>query len=189
MLDKCDKLLLGGGMVFTFYKARGLDIGKSLVEDEKLDLARFLEIKAKTKGVELIMPTDVVIADSFSPDAISKTISINNIRNNWMGLDIGNQSIKTFKETLQDCKTVIWNGPMGVCEFEKFAVGTQEIANTLVELTEKGAITIVGGGDSVAAINKIGIAKKISHISTGGGASLALLENKELPGIAALDDI
>ncbi len=189
LLDKCDKLLLGGGMVFTFYKARGLDIGKSLVEDEKLDLARFLEIKAKTKGVELIMPTDVVIADSFSPDAISKTISINNIRNNWMGLDIGNQSIKTFKETLQDCKTVIWNGPMGVCEFEKFAVGTQEIANTLVELTEKGAITIVGGGDSVAAINKIGIAKKISHISTGGGASLALLENKELPGIAALDDI
>ena len=189
LLDRCDKLLLGGGMIFTFYKARGLNIGKSLVEDEKLELARFLEIKARTKGVRLIMPTDVVIADRFSPDAISKTVSTNSIKNNWMGLDIGVQSVKTFKETLRDCKTVIWNGPMGVCEFEKFAVGTQEIANTLVELTEKGAITIVGGGDSVAAINKIGIAKKISHISTGGGASLALLENKALPGIAALDDI
>ena len=189
LLDKCDKLLLGGGMIFTFYKARGLEIGKSLVEDVKLDLARFLEIKAKEKGVELIIPTDIVMAESFSPDANAENISANDIKNNWMGLDIGNKSIETFKETLKDCKTIIWNGPMGVCEFEKFSIGTQEIAKTLVELTEKGAITIIGGGDSVAAINKIGVVDKVSHVSTGGGASLALLKDKTLPGIAALDDM
>ncbi|BDA39481.1 phosphoglycerate kinase [Candidatus Atelocyanobacterium thalassae] len=189
LLDKCDKLLLGGGMIFTFYKARGLNVGKSLVEDEKLDLARSLEIKAKAKGVELIIPNDIVIADSFSPDAIFETTSINNIKDNWIGLDIGHQSIKAFRETLKNCKTVIWNGPMGVCEFDQFAIGTQKIAHTLVELTEKGTTTIIGGGDSVAAINKIGVANKVSHISTGGGASLALLKDKMLPGIAALDDM
>jgi phosphoglycerate kinase len=188
LLEKVDKLIIGGGMIFTFYKARGLAVGKSLVEEDKLELAKSLEAKAKQRGVDLLLPTDVVIADNFSPDANAQTVSIDSIPDGWMGLDIGPDSIKTFQAALADCKTVIWNGPMGVFEFDKFAAGTEAIAHTLDELTGKGAITIIGGGDSVAAVEKVGVAEKMSHISTGGGASLELLEGKTLPGIAALDD-
>ena len=186
LLDKCDKLLIGGGMIFTFYKARGLSVGKSLVEEDKLELAKSLEEKAKEKGVELLLPTDVVVADDFAPDANSKTVSIEEIPDGWMGLDIGPDSIKVFQDALADCKAVIWNGPMGVFEFDKFAAGTEAIANTLSEKSD--AVTIIGGGDSVAAVEKVGVADKMSHISTGGGASLELLEGKTLPGIVALDD-
>ncbi|NJM27920.1 MAG: phosphoglycerate kinase, partial [Pseudanabaena sp. RU_4_16] len=188
LLGKVDKLLLGGGMIFTFYKARGLAVGKSLVEEDKLELARSLEAIAKERGVQFLLPTDVVIADNFKPDANSQTVSINDIPDGWMGLDIGPDSVKVFQDALADCQTVIWNGPMGVFEFDKFAVGTEAIANTLAGLTGKGAITIIGGGDSVAAVEKVGVADRMSHISTGGGASLELLEGKVLPGIAALND-
>lgn len=188
LLEKVDKLLIGGGMIFTFYKARGLNVGKSLVEDEFLDLAKLLEAKAKEKGVQLLLPTDVVVADKFDKDAEAKTVSVENIPDGWMGLDIGPDSVKVFQDALTDCKSVIWNGPMGVFEFDKFAKGTEAIARTLADLTKTGAITIIGGGDSVAAVEKVGVADQMSHISTGGGASLELLEGKVLPGIAALDE-
>jgi phosphoglycerate kinase len=188
LLEKVDKLLIGGGMIFTFYKARGLSVGKSLVEDDKLELAKSLEAKAKERGVALLLPTDVVVADKFAADAESKTVSIESIPDGWMGLDIGPDSVKAFQEALSECQTVIWNGPMGVFEFDKFAAGTEAIARTLADLTKQGATTIIGGGDSVAAVEKVGVAEQMSHISTGGGASLELLEGKELPGIAALDD-
>lgn len=188
LLEKVDKLLIGGGMIFTFYKARGLNVGKSLVEDEFLDLAKLLEAKAKEKGVQLLLPTDVVVADKFDKDAEAKTVSVENIPDGWMGLDIGPDSVKVFQDALADCKSVIWNGPMGVFEFDKFAKGTEAIARTLADLTKTGAITIIGGGDSVAAVEKVGVADQMSHISTGGGASLELLEGKVLPGIAALDE-
>ena len=188
LLDKVDKLLIGGGMIFTFYKARGLNVGKSLVEDEFLELAKKLEAKAKEKGAALLLPTDVVIADNFSPDANAQTVSVENIPDGWMGLDIGPDSVKVFQDALADCKTVIWNGPMGVFEFEKFAKGTEAIAHSLAAITKTGAVTIIGGGDSVAAVEKVGVAEQMSHISTGGGASLELLEGKVLPGIAALND-
>jgi phosphoglycerate kinase len=188
LLDKVDKLLIGGGMIFTFYKARGLAVGKSLVEEDKLDLARALEAKAKEKGVELLLPTDVVLADNFAPDANSQTVSVDAIPDGWMGLDIGPDSVKAFQAALETCQSVIWNGPMGVFEFDKFAAGTKAIAETLATLTPKGVTTIIGGGDSVAAVEKVGVADQMSHISTGGGASLELLEGKVLPGIAALDD-
>ena len=188
LLDKVNKLLIGGGMIFTFYKARGLSVGKSLVEEDKLDLAKSLEVKAQEKGVELLLPTDVVVADNFAADANAQTVSADAIPDGWMGLDIGPDSVKVFQEALKQCKSVIWNGPMGVFEFDKFAVGTEAIAHTLAELTPQGVTTIIGGGDSVAAVEKVGVAEQMSHISTGGGASLELLEGKELPGIAALDD-
>lgn len=188
LLEKCDKLILGGGMIFTFFKARGLSVGKSLVEEDKLELARTLEAKAKERGVEFLLPTDVVVADNFAPDANSQTVDINNIPDGWMGLDIGPESVKVFQAALADCKTVIWNGPMGVFEFDKFAVGTEAIAKTLADISKTGATTIIGGGDSVAAVEKVGLADQMSHISTGGGASLELLEGKVLPGIAALDE-
>ncbi|HEY9736010.1 MAG TPA: phosphoglycerate kinase, partial [Trichocoleus sp.] len=188
LLEKVDKLVIGGGMIFTFYKARGLNVGKSLVEEDKLELAKTLEAKAKEKGVDLLLPTDVVVADQFAADANAQTVSIDNIPDGWMGLDIGPDSIKVFQEALSQCKSSIWNGPMGVFEFDQFAKGTEAIAHTLADLTGQGVITIIGGGDSVAAVEKVGVAEKMSHISTGGGASLELLEGKELPGIAALDE-
>lgn len=188
LLDKVDKLLIGGGMIFTFYKARGLSVGGSLVEEDKLELAKALEAKAKEKGVDLLLPTDVVVADKFAPDANAQTVSIDAIPDGWMGLDIGPDSVAVFQDALKQCKSVIWNGPMGVFEFDKFAAGTEAIAHTLAELTPQGVTTIIGGGDSVAAVEKVGVAEKMSHISTGGGASLELLEGKELPGIAALDE-
>lgn len=188
LLDKVDKLLIGGGMIFTFYKARGLSVGGSLVEEDKLELAKALEAKAKEKGVDLLLPTDVVVADKFAPDANAQTVSVDAIPDGWMGLDIGPDSVTVFQDALKQCKSVIWNGPMGVFEFDKFAAGTEAIAHTLAELTPQGFTTIIGGGDSVAAVEKVGVAEKMSHISTGGGASLELLEGKELPGIAALDE-
>ncbi|KZV51265.1 phosphoglycerate kinase, chloroplastic-like [Dorcoceras hygrometricum] len=188
LLEKCDILLLGGGMIFTFYKAQGLSVGSSLVEEDKLDLATSLLEKAKAKGVNLLLPSDVVIADKFAPDAESKVVPASSIPDGWMGLDIGPDSVKSFSEALETTKTVIWNGPMGVFEFEKFAFGTEAIANKLAELSGKGVTTIIGGGDSVAAVEKVGVADVMSHISTGGGASLELLEGKELPGVLALDE-
>jgi phosphoglycerate kinase len=188
LLGKVNKLLIGGGMIFTFFKARGLQVGKSLVEDDKLDLARSLEAMARERAVELLLPTDVVVADQFAADAQSQVVPIDRIPDGWMGLDIGPDSVKSFQDALADCKTVIWNGPMGVFEFDQFAKGTEAIARTLADLTSKGTITIIGGGDSVAAVEKVGVADRMSHISTGGGASLELLEGKILPGIAALDD-
>jgi phosphoglycerate kinase len=188
LLDKVDKLLIGGGMIFTFYKARGLSVGKSLVEEDKLELAKALEAKAKEKGVEFLLPTDVVVADNFAKDANAQTVAIEAIPDGWMGLDIGPDSVKTFQAALAGCKSAIWNGPMGVFEFDKFAVGTEAIAHSLASLTKQGVITIIGGGDSVAAVEKVGVADQMSHISTGGGASLELLEGKELPGVVALDE-
>ena len=188
LIDKCDKIIVGGGMIFTFYKARGLSVGKSLVEEDKLELATALERKAQEKGVDFLLPSDVVLADDFSPNANSKSSQVDAIEEGWMGLDIGSESVAMFQNALKDCKTIIWNGPMGVFEFEKFANGTNEIANTLAELSVKGCCTIIGGGDSVAAVEKAGLAKNMSHISTGGGASLELLEGKVLPGVSALDD-
>jgi phosphoglycerate kinase len=188
LLDKVDKLLIGGGMIFTFYKARGLSVGGSLVEEDKLELAKTLEAKAKEKGVDLLLPTDVVVANKFAFDAEAQTVSVDAIPDGWMGLDIGPDSVKVFQEALKQCKSVIWNGPMGVFEFDQFAAGTEAIAHTLAELTPQGVTTIIGGGDSVAAVEKVGVAEKMSHISTGGGASLELLEGRELPGIAALDE-
>jgi len=188
LLEKCDILLLGGGMIFTFYKAQGLSVGSSLVEEDKLELATSLLAKAKAKGVSLLLPSDVVIADKFAPDANSQTVASSAIPDGWMGLDIGPDSIKTFNDALDTTQTVIWNGPMGVFEFDKFAKGTEAVAQKLAELSKKGVTTIIGGGDSVAAVEKVGVADVMSHISTGGGASLELLEGKQLPGVVALDE-
>jgi len=188
LLNKVDKLVLGGGMVFTFLKARGYSCGKSLVEEDQLDLARKLETIATEKNVKLYLASDVVVADKFAADADNKVVDIDNIPAEWMGLDIGPKTIADIQAGLADCKTVIWNGPMGVFEMDAFAKGTFAIANTLAELTSKGCITIIGGGDSVAAVEKAGLAEKMSHISTGGGASLELLEGRVLPGVAALDE-
>ncbi len=188
LIDKVDKIFLGGGMIFTFYKARGMSVGSSLVEDDKLELARTLEAKAKAKGVQFLLPTDVLVADKFSAEANTQIVSVDAIPDGWMGLDIGPDSIKTFQAALADVKSVIWNGPMGVFEIDKFAKGTEAIAHTLAKLTPTGTTTIIGGGDSVAAVEKVGLADQMSHISTGGGASLELLEGKVLPGIAALDE-
>jgi phosphoglycerate kinase len=188
LIEKCDKIFIGGGMIFTFYRAQGLSVGKSMVEDEFISVAKGLIEKAAAKGVKLILPTDVVIADEFKADANSKEVSVKNIPDGWMGLDIGSESLANFKKELADCKTVVWNGPMGVFEFDKFAKGTFGVAHALAEITEKGGITIIGGGDSVAAVSTAKLVDKMSHISTGGGASLEMLEGKELPGVSALDN-
>lgn len=188
LLNKADKVVLGGGMIFTFYKARGLDVGASLVEEDQLELAKKLEKMAADKGVKFILPTDVTVADKFAPDANAKVVSVDAIPEGWMGLDIGPDSIKMICDELSECKTIVWNGPMGVFEFDAFSKGTFAVAEKLGELTPTGAITIIGGGDSVAAVEKAGLAEKMSHISTGGGASLELLEGKVLPGVAALDE-
>jgi len=188
LMTKVDKIVIGGGMVFTFLKARGLETGSSLVEEDQLELAKKLEVIAKEKGIDFILPTDVIVADKFAADAATQTVSVDAIPEGWMGLDNGPDSTKMIIEALSDCGTVIWNGPMGVFEFEAFAKGTFDIADTLAELTGKGCVTIIGGGDSVAAVEKAGLAEKMSHISTGGGASLELLEGKVLPGVAALKE-
>jgi len=188
LMEKVDKIVIGGGMVFTFLKARGLGVGSSLVEEDQLELATKLEKLAVEKGIDFILPTDVIVADKFAADANTQTVSVEAIPDGWMGLDNGPESTKMIQEKLGDCKTVIWNGPMGVFEFEAFAKGTFDVADTLAELTGKGCTTIIGGGDSVAAVEKAGLAEKMSHISTGGGASLELLEGKVLPGVAALNE-
>jgi phosphoglycerate kinase len=187
LMTKVDKIVIGGGMVFTFLKARGLETGSSLVEEDQLDLAKKLEVMAKEKGIDFILPTDVVVADKFAADANTQVVSVDAIPEGWMGLDIGPDSIELFKSKLSECKCVIWNGPMGVFEMEAFAKGTFAIANMLAD-TADDVVTIIGGGDSVAAVELAGVAEKMSHISTGGGASLELLEGKVLPGVAALDE-
>jgi phosphoglycerate kinase len=190
LLDKCDCVLVGGGMIFTFYKALGYDIGASLVEDDMVDLAKKLMDKAKAKGVKMLLPVDVVLADKFDNDANTAIAKVTEISGDWRGLDIGPETIKEFGEEIAKAETIVWNGPMGVFEMSNFATGTFEIAKMLADATSsRGAITIIGGGDSVAAVNKAGLGSKVSHISTGGGASLELLEGKTLPGVAALTEV
>ncbi len=188
LFDKVDNLIIGGGMMFTFLKAMDYDIGKSLLEEEKIELAKEILDKAENREVALLIPTDVVCAKEFSNDSPSVVHDIDCIPEDEMGLDIGPKTIKIFREVILNSKTIVWNGPMGVFEFDNFAKGTNAIAEALAEATENGAITIVGGGDSAAAIKKAGLEDKVSHVSTGGGASLEFLEGKTLPGVEALTD-
>ncbi|MGN1298478.1 MAG: phosphoglycerate kinase [Candidatus Scatovivens sp.] len=185
LLEKVDTLMIGGAMAYTFFKAMGYSVGNSICEDDKLDLAKSLMEKAKTKGVKLMLPIDTKVGKEFSKDTESKTVKYTEIPDGWEGFDIGQETIELYKEELKNAKTVIWNGPVGLFEFEQFAVGTNSIAKALSELD---AVTIVGGGDSAAAIEKAGLSEKFSHISTGGGASLEFLEGKKLPGIEALQN-
>lgn len=186
LLPKVDTLIVGGGMAFTFYKAMGLEIGSSLLEADKIDLAKAVLDKAKNSKVNFLLPKDVVVAPQFAADAPSKVVSVDAIPADMMGLDIGPKTIELFKSEILKSKTVVWNGPMGVFEFDAFAKGTDAIASALAKATETGAITVVGGGDSAAAIKKAGLDEKVSHVSTGGGASLEFLEGKVLPGVDAL---
>jgi len=188
LFDKVDALIIGGGMVYTFYKAKGWEIGTSLLEDDKIELAKELLEEAEEKNVALFLPVDNVIADAFENDAQTSTVAAGQIPANWMGLDIGPETIEKFSREVAKAKTIVWNGPMGVFEMENFSIGTRKIAEAIAECTTKGAISIIGGGDSAAAIAKFGLDDKISHISTGGGASLEFLEGKKLPGIEALSD-
>ncbi|KAF8821091.1 phosphoglycerate kinase PGKII [Cardiosporidium cionae] len=188
MLDRVDRIVLGGAMVFTFLKAKGLYVGNSIVEDDKLEFARSLEEKAAQKGVKFILPVDVVVANRFSPDADWKVVPITEIPKGWIGLDNGPATTKIIESALQDSRTVLWNGPMGVSEWDNFAAGTIGVMESLAALTLRGATTIVGGGDSISAAERYGFADKMSHISTGGGAALELLEGKELPGVTVLQD-
>jgi phosphoglycerate kinase len=186
LLDSVDNLILGGGMTFTFLKARGGQIGSSLCEDEYLDLARDLEKKAAEKGVTLYMATDVVAGDKFSNDANTQICQADNIPDGWLGLDAGPESIKTFQEVIENSATILWNGPVGVFEMEKFAAGSKAVGQAIVTATEKGAFSLIGGGDSVACVNQFGFADGVSYISTAGGALLEYLEGKDLPGIKAI---
>lgn len=188
LMEKVDAILVGGAMVFTFFKAQGFKVGKSLVEDDKIEVAKAILDKANAKRVKLLLPVDVVIADRFENDATVKTVSIDAIEDGWMGLDIGPRTIQAYRDEILNAKTIVWNGPMGVFEMEKFAIGTFEIAKALADATKNGAITVIGGGDSAAAIAKAGLEKAVTHVSTGGGASLEFLEGKILPGVAALND-
>lgn len=188
LLDKVDTLLIGGGMTYTFYKAKGLPIGSSLLEEDKVALAGQLMAKATQKGVELLLPIDSVVADRFAADAQRKTVGEDGITEGWMALDIGPESVKLYSDRIRAAKTVLWNGPMGVFEMDAFATGTFEVAKALADATAHGATTIIGGGDSAAAIKKAGLEDKVSHVSTGGGASLEYLEGKVLPGVASLTD-
>ncbi|MBZ4654646.1 MAG: phosphoglycerate kinase [Peptococcaceae bacterium] len=185
LLDKVNYLLVGGGMANTFLKAQGYDMGKSLVETDKLDVAAEILKKATQLGVEILLPQDMVVADKFAADAQAKVVPVNEIPEEWMALDIGPATIQIFTDTIQKARTVVWNGPLGVYEFDKFAVGTNRIAAAVASTQGK---TIIGGGDVVAAVEKAGVADRIYHISTGGGASLEFLEGKVLPGVAALQD-
>ncbi|MCL2220363.1 MAG: phosphoglycerate kinase, partial [Chitinispirillia bacterium] len=186
LLSKVDSMIIGGGMAYTFQKAQGQKIGESLVEDDMIDTALNVMKKAENSGVKILLPVDNVVTQKFDKDAESKTVGAGEIEDGWMGMDIGPKTTENFKSAINGAKTVFWNGPMGVFEFPKFAVGTQAIAATLAELN--GATTVIGGGDSVSAVKKAGVAAKMSHISTGGGASLELVEGKELPGVKALND-
>lgn len=185
LLTKVDNLIIGGGMANTFLKAQGYAIGSSLCEDDKLDLARTLMEQAKERGVQLLMPIDVVIADRFAADAQKQTVSIDGIPDGWMALDIGPKTVEAYHRVIVESKTVVWNGPMGVFEMDAFAQGTIGVA---VAMKECSGTTIIGGGDSVAAVEKAGVAEQMTHISTGGGASLEFMEGKELPGVAVLTD-
>ena len=187
LLDKCDNLIIGGGMMFTFIKAMGGDVGSSLVEDDFLETAKKAIVDAKAKGVNLLIPTDTIIADSFSNEANQKTVKTDQIPTGWMGLDIGPETTAKFQEVIMNSKIVLWNGPMGVFEMSSFEKGTKEVALTLAKATANGTYTLVGGGDSVAAINKYNLADKVSYVSTGGGAMLEYIEGRELPGVTAIE--
>ena len=187
LLDKVNHLIIGGGMSYTFFKALGGNIGKSLVEEDKLDLAKELIQKAKAKGVELHLPIDSIIADKFDAMANTAISNNNSIPEDWMGLDIGPQASVVFSKVIEDSKTILWNGPMGVFEMEKFEKGTKAIAEAVVRATSKGAFSLIGGGDSAAAVAKFGFEDKVSYVSTGGGALLEYFEGKVLPGVKALE--
>lgn len=186
LLDKVDNLIIGGGMAYTFVKAQGGEVGNSLIEDDYLETAKNIIAQAKAKNVQLCIPTDTVIADEFNNNANTKTVKIDEIPVSWMGLDVADDSIKQFSDVITNSKIILWNGPMGVFEMENFQKGTVEVANAIVTATQKGAFSLVGGGDSVAAVNKFNLADKVSYVSTGGGAMLEYLEGKELPGIKAM---
>ncbi|MBW8351929.1 phosphoglycerate kinase [Bacillus sp. IITD106] len=186
LLDKVDNLIIGGGLAYTFLKAQGHEVGKSLLEEDKLDLANSFIAKAKEKGVNFYMPEDVVVADDFSVNANTQIVSIEEIPSDWEALDIGPKTRELYKKVIQESKLVIWNGPMGVFELEPFANGTKAVAEALAEA--KDTYSVIGGGDSAAAVEQFGLADQMSHISTGGGASLEFMEGKVLPGVAALDD-
>jgi phosphoglycerate kinase len=189
LMDKVDTLIVGGGMAFTFLKAQGKEIGKSLLEEEKLEMAKDILAKLKNSKAKLLLPVDVIATEVFSNDSPFETVSVENIPTSKMGLDIGPESIKLFRDELLKSKTIVWNGPMGVFEMDNFAKGTIAIAQSLAKATESGAVTVVGGGDSAAAISKAKLEDKVSHVSTGGGASLEFLEGKILPGVGALNDV
>jgi phosphoglycerate kinase len=186
-MNKAENILIGGGMAFTFVKAMGGKIGKSLCEDDRLEIAKQLIEKAKAKGVNLLIPKDAVIADNFSNDANKKECDISNIPDGWMGLDIGPKTIKEFGDIIKRSKTILWNGPLGVFEMSSFENGTKQAAFDIVEATRNGAYTLIGGGDSVAAINKYNLAEKVSYVSTGGGALLEYIEQGSLPGVRAVE--
>lgn len=186
LMDKVDNLIIGGGMMFTFIKAQGGKIGSSMVEDDKLDMALDIMAKAKQKGVNILLPVDTVIADSFSNEANSKVVRVDDIPEGWLGLDIAQDSVEQFSKVIENSKTILWNGPMGVFEMPKFAEGTKQVAKAMARATANGAFSLVGGGDSVAAINSLGLADEVSYVSTGGGALLEYLENGDLPGIKAV---
>lgn len=188
LLPKVDYLLIGGGMAYTFYKAMGYEIGSSLLEEEKIELAKQMLEKFKSSKAKVLLPVDNVVASEFKNESPSMVVDSDKIPADKMGLDIGPKTIEEFKKVILESKTIVWNGPMGVFEFDNFAKGTNEIAKALAEATEKGAITVIGGGDSAAAISKAGLDDKVTHVSTGGGASLEFLEGKVLPGVAALND-
>lgn len=187
LMNKANNILIGGGMAFTFVKAMGGTIGKSLCEDDKLDLAKELLVKAKAKGVNLYIPTDAVVADNFANDAAKKDSKINVIEEGWMGLDISNETIGTYSDVIKNSKTILWNGPMGVFEMSSFENGTKQVALAITEATKKGAYSLIGGGDSVAAINKYNLADQVSYVSTGGGALLEYIEQGSLPGVRAIE--
>ena len=186
LLDKVNNLIIGGGMAYTFFKALGGNVGKSLVEEDKLDLAKDLIKKAKEKGVEFLLPIDSIVADKFAADANTSVANNASIEDGWMGLDIGPQATQVFSKAIADSKTILWNGPMGVLEMDKFAGGTKAIAQAVVDATDKGAFSLIGGGDSAAAVSQLGFSEKVSYVSTGGGALLEYFEGKELPGVKAL---
>jgi phosphoglycerate kinase len=186
LLNRVDNLIIGGGMTYTFIKAQGGKIGKSLCEEDKLGLALELLNKAKDKGVKVYLPVDAINADAFDANANTVESKIDQTPDGWMGLDIGSETIKIFSQVIEKSKTILWNGPMGVFEMEKFSKGTSAIAQAVAKATEKGAFSLVGGGDSVAAVNKLNLAEKISYVSTGGGAMLEYMEGKELPGIKTI---
>jgi len=188
LFKKCDKVFIGGGLRFTFYKALGWNVGDSLIENDCVPVAKQLLEKAKSKGIKFFYPIDTVCGDKYGPDAKTQIVDSDKIPDNWEGMDMGPKSLALFERELQGCKTVVWNGPMGVFEFEKFSKGTFGLCRIMGELTKQGATTIIGGGDIVAAVHKAGMDNAMTHISTGGGASLEMLEGKELPGVSVLDE-
>ena len=188
LMGKVDKIIIGGGMSYTFAKAMGGNVGASLVENDKLDLALSLIAEAKEKGVELLIPVDSLNADAFSNDANTSVSDIDKVEEGWMGLDISDKTKKIYREAILDSKTILWNGPMGVFEMDKFAEGTKFVANAIADATAQGSFSLVGGGDSVAAVKKFNMQDKVSYVSTGGGAMLEYLEGKELPGVKAINN-